>query len=110
MSMPKIDQKLDNFLEKIDKIHESFHEHSLSDAKNFAEIKGSLLELSTSFKEHQGDMKQYMAQIEPRVRSLEDFQLRFVAKFSILSAIAITIGSILGQLAISGLHKIIFKQ
>ncbi len=107
--MPDIESKIDNFLGRIDKMHESFHEHVLADTQNFTEIKATLKEMVTALKEHQVDMKEYMDKTEPRIRSLEDFQIRFVAKFSVWSAIAITVGSVVGQLALSLLNNIVFK-
>ena len=64
------------------------------------EVREQLYEIKTSVDKMKGDF-------EVRIRSLEDWRLKFVAKFSVYSAIALALGSFAAQILIKFLGKII---
>lgn len=78
-------------IERIDNLKEFFKEEF---ASNKEEHRGLKKDMEDNFEAH-----------EKRIRKLEDWRLTFVAKFSVYSAIALTIGSLAGTLIIHWLGK-----
>lgn len=52
------------------------------------------------------DVKEHIKKNTHRIEALENWKVKFVTKFSILSAIALAIGSFVAQLAISYITKL----
>lgn len=93
--------KIEEFLTRTSEFHKVFESHALSDATNFAALQASMASLKASFDAHTTKMDAYMDKTEPRLRSLEDFRLKFVVRFSLLSACAIFIGTLMAQIGIT---------
>lgn len=69
------------------------------------EIMAEMKYLRRDFQEHITRMEIYMMNSEKRLRTLEDWKLTFVTKFSIYSAIALFFGSALATLAVNLILK-----
>lgn len=68
--------------------------------KDVAVLTQQVENLAKSFEKFEEKIDTYISQTEARLRSLEDFKLTFVVKFSVYSSIALFSGSVVSTIAI----------
>lgn len=101
------ENELDRVVEKIDRFYEAFNAHATVDIEKFTALKMSLESLRDSFMQHVQLKDRSLELFEGRVRKLEDFTLKFAAKFSMVAAIVMFLGTIIAQLVVAYLQNTI---